>query len=355
MRVNEIIASVAPDRANDAQPAGAVSGMLPSSPHPMNLATNYLGLKLQNPFVAGASPCCDDVDVALRLQDAGASAVVMRSLFEEQIETGIATAPPRDAGGIAPDDADYLVSPEEYLRQIEHLKRTLTIPVIASLNGHHPGSWTNFASQLERAGADAIELNFYQVVTDPAIAADQIEREMLEMTGHVCDAVKIPVAAKLSPYHSGLAQLAVALELVGAAGIVIFNRFYQPDVDTDDLEVQPLLRLSEPGELLLRLRWLAILSPLLRGSLSATGGIHTSAGVVKSLLTGAHTVQLVSVLLRHGPHVIASLREGLEAWMRQHDYTDIDQFRGMLNHQRCRDTAAYERANYIRVLQSWKV
>ncbi len=323
----------------------------------MNLATNYLGLPLSSPFIVGASPCCDDTDFALKLQDAGVSAVVMRSLFEEQIDAShLLAGTKRNAEvGDFPDCADYQLSPTEYLRQIEHLKRTLSIPVIASLNGHHPGTWIKFAAQLERAGADAIELNFYQVVTDPSVAADQVEMEMLAMVGSVSGAVKIPVAAKLSPFHASVAQLAVALELAGAAGMVLFNRFYQPDVNTDDLEVQPLLRLSDPSELLLRLRWLAILSPLVQGSLSVTGGIHTAAGVVKSILTGAHTVQLVSVLLKHGPHVVATLREGLETWMREHGYTDLEQFRGLLNHQRCRNSAAFERANYIRVLQSWKV
>jgi len=323
----------------------------------MNLATNYLGLPLTSPFVVGASPCCDDIEVALRLQDAGAAAIVMRSLFEEQIDASrrLPAAQRSAEAADLSDYADYQLSPAEYLRQIEYLKKTLSIPVIASLNGHHPGSWTDFAAQLERAGADAIELNFYQVVTDPSVAADQVETEMLEMVGIVSGSVRIPVAAKLSPFHASVAQLAVALELAGASGIVLFNRFYQPDVNTEAIDVQPLLRLSEPGELLLRLRWLAILSPLLRGSLSATGGIHTWGGVVKAILTGAHAVQLVSVLLKHGPHVIASLREGLEGWMREHGYTDLSQFRGLLNHQRCRDSGAFERANYIRVLQSWKV
>lgn len=323
----------------------------------MNLATNYLGLSLGSPFIVGASPCGDDLEVAQRLQDAGASALVLRSLFEEQITASRrpASASRENQSADFSDWAAYQFSPDEYLRQLEHLKRSLSIPVIASLNGHHPGSWVDFAARLERAGADAIELNFYQVVTDPAIAADQIETEMLEVMGGVSSRVRIPVAAKLSPFHTSVAQVAVALELAGASGIVLFNRFYQPDLNTDDLDVQPLLRLSDPGELLLRLRWLAILSPLLRGSLGATGGIHSSAGVVKALLAGAHTVQLVSVLLKHGPPVISSLRSGLETWMREHGYSDLDRFRGMLNRQRCRDPSAYERANYIRVLQSWQV
>lgn len=323
----------------------------------MNLATNYLGLSLGSPFIVGASPCCDNVELAQRLQDEGASALVMRSIFEEQIMESFRPPTirrPEEAVDYA-DFANYQLSPAEYLRQIERLKKGVSIPIIASLNGHHTGSWIDFATKLEDAGADAIELNFYHVVTDPTVDADQVETEMLQMVGSVSGSVAIPVAAKLSPFHASVAQLAVALELAGAAGVVVFNRFYQPDVDTEDLEVQPLLRLSDQSELLLRLRWLAILSPLLRGSLSVTGGVHTATGAVKALLTGAHTVQLVSVVLKHGPHVIATIRDGLESWMRQHGYTDLNQFRGLMNHARCRDAATYERANYIRVLQSWKV
>ncbi len=331
--------------------------MLPPTPKLMNLATSYLGLSLPSPFIVGASPCCDDLELARQLEDEGASAVVMRSLFEEQI-TASRQRPAAPCGNEAAeftDYASYQQSPDDYLRQIERLKRTLSIPVIASLNGHHAGCWMDFGAQLERAGADAMELNFYQVVTDPGVAADQVEMEMLEMVGSITGSVRIPVAAKISPFHASIAQLAVALELAGASGVVLFNRFYQPDVNPDELAVQPLLRLSEPSELLLRLRWLAILSPLLRGSLSATGGIHTASGAIKALLTGADTVQLVSVLLRHGPTVIATLRRGLEAWMCEHGYEDLDQFRGMLDHHSSPDSAAYERANYIRVLQSWKV
>jgi dihydroorotate dehydrogenase (fumarate) len=323
----------------------------------MNLATNYLGLTLHSPFVVGASPCCDDTDMARRLQDAGASAVVMRSLFEEQITAEFRpearVSAPQAPGFL--ESADYQFSADEYLRQIEALKHSLSIPVNASLNGQRMGNWVEFALRMEQAGADALEVNFYQVVTDPSVAADLVETEMLEVIGSVSGSVGIPVAAKLSPFHSAMAQHVVALELCGASGIVLFNRFYQPDVNTENLEVQPVLRLSDASELLLRLRWLAILSPLVRGSLCATGGIHTSVGVVKALLTGAHAVQLVSVVLKHGPHVLASLREGLEAWMREYGYSKLEQFRGLLDHKRCKDSTAYERANYIRVLQSWRL
>jgi dihydroorotate dehydrogenase (fumarate) len=325
----------------------------------MNLTTDYLGLTLRNPFIVGASPFCDDVYVARKLQDAGASALIMRSLFEEQIDPAgsdvLASSASAEGYHHFPDFAAYQLGPESYVRQVEHLKSTVTIPVIASLNGRHPGSWLDFARRLEGAGADAIELNFYHVVTDPAIAADQVETEMLRTVGDLTSTVHIPVAVKLSPFHSSVAQLAVALELEGAAGITVFNRFYQPDINIDDIKVQAQLRLSDPAELLLRLRWLAILSPLLSCSLAATGGVHTSADSVKALLTGAHAIQLVSVLLKHGPLFLSTLRLGLEKWMREHNFSEISQFRGLLDLDRCGDPEAFERANYIRVLQSWKV
>lgn len=316
----------------------------------MNLATRYLGLPLRSPFVVGASPLCDDAHLARQLQDAGAGAVVMRSLFEEQLEP-----PPAASGDLGPgfpEYADYQCSPDQYLTQLDLLKEQLTIPVIASLNGHQPGAWTEFAARLERAGADAIELNFYQVVTDPAIAADQVETEMLRTVAEVANAVHIPVAVKLSPFHSSVTQLAIALELAGAAGIVIFNRFFQPDVDPDTLEVRPVLHMSEPSELLLRLRWLAILSPQVRGSLAVSGGVHSPLDAVKALLTGAHAVQVVSVLLRHGPPVLRTLLQGLEIWMQEQGFAELEDFRGRLNLARCRNPSAFERANYIRTLQS---
>lgn len=324
----------------------------------MNIATKYLGLDLCSPFVVGASPFCDSVHLARKLQDAGAGALVMRSLFEEQIEP-----PPRPASGGAiaaggidefPEFADYQLSPEGYVRQVAALKDSVSVPVIASLNGSRPGTWTDFARRLERAGANAIELNFYRVVTDVAIAADQVEAEMLETVGLIAGVVEIPVAVKLSPFHTSIAQLAVALELAGARGVVVFNRFYQPDVNINELEVQPLLRLSEPNETLLRLRWLAILAPHLRGSLAATGGFHTAEDAIKALLTGADIVQVVSVLLRHGAPVLRTLVQGVTKWMAGHGYESLDDFRGMLNMRSARDASAFERANYIRVLQSWK-
>ena len=326
---------------------------------PMDLRTEYLGLALRTPFVVGASPLCDDVASARRLQEAGAGAVVLRSLFEEQIDPptpvpALAVASAQEGEEMFPDYAEYQFSPEAYVRHVVRLKRELAIPVIVSLNGHQLHGWAEVARRMERAGADAIELNFYQVVADPATAADHVEMEMLRITGDVAGSVKIPVAVKLSPFHSSMAQLAVALELVGAAGVVVFNRFYQPDIDIDELTVRPMLRLSEPQELLLRLRWLAILSPLLRGSLAVTGGVHRDADAAKAILAGAHAVQLVSVLLRHGPGVLTSMVHGLTAWMEAHGFSNLSECRGRLNLERCGDAAAFERANYIRTLQSWR-
>ncbi len=321
----------------------------------MNFATNYLGLKLRNPIIVGASPFCDDIEVALQLQDAGAAAMVMRSFFSEQFASPSPALVADSAEGVASSRAVYPFSADQYLRQITHLKQALSIPVIASLNGCYPGSWTSFATQLESAGADAIELNAYQVVASPGVAADQVETGMLETLREIVSAVRIPVSVKISPFHTSVAQLAVALELSGSAGIVVFNRFYQPDMDIHELEVQPQLRLSDRSELLLRLRWLAILSPQLRGSLSASGGIQTADDIVKALLTGAHTVQLVSVLLRHGPRLVTELLIGLQHWMERHGYQEPAQFRGLLNVSRYRDPAAFERANYIHILQSWRM
>jgi len=330
----------------------------------MNLATDYLGLKLRTPFVVGASPFCENTAVARQLQDAGAGALVMRSLFEEQIDAEARALvhhieTPADshseASSYFPQFSEYLLSPERYLGQLADLKRELTIPVIASLNGTRPGGWTDYARRFEAAGADAVELNLYQLVTDGAIPADQVEADMVETVRQVVRAVTVPVAVKISPFHTSPAQFVRALETAGAKGVVLFNRFYQPDFNIEELVVSPQLALSDRSELLLRLRWLAIISPQLRGSLAATGGVHTTTDVVKALLAGAHTVQLVSVLLRHGPRFLTTLVNGLQDWLREHEYDSLDQLRGAMSHRRCPDPAAFERANYIRILQTWHV
>jgi dihydroorotate dehydrogenase (fumarate) len=330
----------------------------------MNLTTTYLGLKLENPLVVGASPFCDNTAAARQLQDAGAAAIVMRSLFEEQIdaeqrallhhvETPAESS--AEATSFFPEISEYQLTPDHYLRQIEHLKASLTIPVIASLNGCRPGGWTDYAQRFESAGADEVELNLYQLVTDASVPADQIEADMLETVASVVRAVKIPVSVKLSPFHTSPANFVADLEALGTKGTVVFNRFYQPDFNIDDLEVLPHLRLSDSSELLLRLRWLAILSPTARGSLAVSGGVHTTEDIIKALLAGAHSVQLVSVLLKNGPRILTSLVGGLKSWMAERGYENIDQLRGALNLGRCPDPSAFERANYIKILQSWRV
>jgi len=330
----------------------------------MQLTTDYLGLKLKNPLMVGASPFCDNIDAASRLEDAGASAIVMRSLFEEQIDyeqramSYLIDTPAEsfaEATSYFPGFSEYQLTPDHYLKQLGHLKGTLRIPVIASLNGYRPGGWTDYARKFEVAGADAIELNLYQLATDPLISGSEIEKGMLATVQDVVSSVKIPVAVKLSAFHTAPAQFATSLEKAGAKGVVLFNRLYQPDFNLEDLEVQPHLRLSDSTELLLRLRWLAVISPHLEGSLACSGGVHNRDDVIKALLAGAHTVQLVSVLLKQGPGVLTMLLEGLRRWMEEHEYNSVNELRGALNLRRCPDPAAHERANYIRILQSWRV
>lgn len=330
----------------------------------MNLNTKYLGLNLQNPLVIGASPYCDTAYVARQLQDAGAAAIVMRSLFEEQIlaeqralthHIEASADSHSEAASYFPAFSEYQLTPDHYLKQVEHLKKTLTIPVIGSLNGCRAGGWTEYAKRIAEAGADGLELNLYQLVTDPTLRAQDVEADMLETVRSVTSSVKVPVAVKISAFHTAPVHFALELEKAGAAGVVFFNRFYQPDFNLEDLEVLPQLKLSDSSELLLRLRWLAISSPHLKSSLSASGGVHTTEDVVKALLAGAHTVQVVSALLKHGPRFITTLLNGLNHWMTEHGYESVEQLRGALNQRHCPDPSAFERANYIKILQSWKV
>jgi dihydroorotate dehydrogenase (fumarate) len=288
----------------------------------------------------------------------------MHSLFEEQIEfeenarfqliDGIGDSNP-EAQNYFPHYDDYSLTPDLYVRQLARLKATLDIPVIASLNGHRPGGWIDQARRLESAGADALELNLYSLATDPDLDADDVESDQLFVVGQVVETVNIPVSVKLSPLHTAPAHFVRQLELRGAKGAVLFNRFYQPDFSIEDLDVHPQLRLSDSSELLLRLRWLAIISPHSGLSLAASGGIHTSTDLIKALLSGAHAAQVVSTILRHGSAAVATLLSGLEAWMREHEYHSPDAMRGALNLARCPNPAAHERANYINVLQSWRV
>ncbi len=327
----------------------------------MDLSVNYMGLPLKSPLMPGASPMADDLTMVRMLEDAGASAIVMFSLFEEQI-TGEELATHRaiedpaesfaEATSYLPPTADYRLGPDEYLDQIRRIKETVGIPVIGSLNGTTLGGWLEHARLIEQAGADALELNVYYLATDLDQSGEIIEETTLGMVKAVKSQVKIPVAVKLSPYYTSVANFASKLVDVGADGLVIFNRFYQPDIDIETLEMMRL-NLSSQSELLLRMRWIAVLSGRVKTSLAASGGVHTVEDAIKVLMTGADTVQVVSALLRHGPNYLAALRQALEKWLEEHEYESLAQLQGSMSLQNTPDPAAYERANYTRLLQSW--
>jgi len=329
----------------------------------MDLSTTYLGLALPHPLITGASPLVDHLDLVRRLEDAGAAAITMHSLFEEQLTMEAAATwqaidahahSHAEAVSYFPRHEDYALAPDQYLEQIRRIKATVAVPVIASLNGISGEGWTSYARQIEQAGADALELNMYLVATNPLESGGAIERRLVETATAVRASVAIPIAVKLSPYLSSLSHLAVSLDGAGVDGLVLFNRFYQPDIDIETLEVVPRLRLSDPSELLLRVRWLAILSGRVRASLAATGGVHAVEDVVKAVMAGAHAVQLVSSLLTHGPERLAVLRQGLATWMEEREYESIGQMRGSMSLARCPDPRAFERGNYMRILQTWR-
>jgi dihydroorotate dehydrogenase (fumarate) len=330
----------------------------------MNLKTQYLGLELNSPFIIGASPLGDDLDMARRLEDSGAAAIVMHSLFEEQL-TNEASALSAFAESIEdsnpeglsyfPESAEYSLGPDEYLSHIAQLKARLSIPVIASLNGRTPGGWVGHAKLMEEAGADALELNIYEVPTDASESGAEIEARVLEVVAGVREKLTIPLAVKLAPFYSSLPHLAREIELAGAKGLVLFNRFYQPDLDIENLNVEPKIFLSTSSELLLRLRWMAILHGKTPLSLSLSGGVHKMHDAIKAIMAGADTIQTVSLILRQGPQALVSLIKDFTAWANEHEYNDIKEMRGCLSHRNSPDPAAFERANYLRVLQLWKV
>ena len=317
----------------------------------VNLRTRWLGLELPHPFVVGASPLSDTVDGVRRLEEAGAAAVVLRSLFEEQVQEPKAPLIPflEDAG---PDT--FAVAPAEYLDLISRIKKTVRIPIVASLNGTSFGPWLEQARAMQNAGADALELNVYAVSTDPWDPPQVIERRTVEIVRAVRALVRIPVSVKLSPFYTSVPHLAQQLELAGADGVVLFNRFYQPDIDVETRSVVRSLRLSDPSELLVRLHETAILAGRFQGSIAVSGGVHSAVDAVKAVACGAHAVQVVSVLLQEGLGQLRRLREGLEAWMERHEETSLDGFRGGLSLLRCPDPRAWERAHYMRILQGWR-
>ncbi len=330
----------------------------------MNLETQYLGLRLKSPFVIGASPLGDDLDMARRLEDAGASALVMHSLFEEQLTSesaavAVITEPFEESYAEAlsyfPESADYSLGPEEYLNHLGRLKKHLGIPVIGSLNGRTPGGWVSHARLMQEAGADALELNIYDVPTEVTESAADVEDRILEVVAGVREKLTIPLAVKLAPFYSSLPHLAATLVGEGVDGLVLFNRFYQPDLDIEDLSVEPKIFLSTSSELLLRLRWMAVLHGKVQASLALSGGVHKFHDAIKGIMAGADVLQLVSLILRHGPQALESLSKDFVRWMVEHDYTSVSEMRGCLSHRNSPDPAAFERANYLRVLQLWKV
>jgi len=329
----------------------------------MDLSTTYLGLKLPHPFMPGASPLVDDLDVVKRLEDAGAAAIVMHSLFEEQIaREQVAAFLHGETHGESYAEALYYfprpdafaLGPEEYLRHLARVKEAVDVPVIASLNGTTLGGWLDYGKAMEQAGADAIELNVYSLPTDPEVTGQEIEDRTVDVLRALKQKIRIPVAVKLSPFYTAPVHFARRLDQAGADGLVLFNRFYQPDIDAENLEVSRHLTLSSPAELPLRLRWLAILSGRLRASLAVTGGVHGALDPVKAIMAGAHAVQMVSALLRGGPEYLRHVREETVAWLQEHEYESLGQLRGSMSLESCPNPAVYERANYMLMLQGWK-
>ena len=326
----------------------------------MNLKTTYLGLELSHPLMPGASPLADDLDSVRRLEDAGAAAIVMRSLFEEQIRreqlrTFLHTEPHGESFAEAlcyfPRPEAFVLGPEEYVEHIGRVKRAVAIPVIASLNGTSRGGWLEYGREIAQAGADALELNVYSIPSSGDENAAAIEGRTVELVRELKATVKIPVAVKLSPFYTSLPHFVSRLESVGVDGVVLFNRFYQPDIDPEGLALKSQLQLSTSAELPLRLQWLALLKDRARCSLAATGGIHDGRDAVKAVMAGADAVQLVSALLHGGPARLQVVLTEMIEWMEEHVYESLAQMKGSMSRAACPDPSVYERANYMLVLQ----
>jgi dihydroorotate dehydrogenase (fumarate) len=328
----------------------------------MDLSTTYMGLPLRNPLVPAASPLSTDIGTIRQMEDAGAAAVVLHSLFEEQISFESqeldhylrhGTESFAEALTYFPEPDDYRLGPDEYLEHIRKAKAAVGIPIIGSLNGVSLGGWIDYAKQMQQAGADGIELNVYFVATNPRLFSEDVDRVYVDILSAVKREVTIPVSIKLSPFFSAMAAMAKRLSAAGADGLVLFNRFYQPDIDLETLEVQPSLVLSSPHELRLPLRWIAILHGTLKSSLAANSGIATGHDVLKVIMAGADVAQVASVLLRRGvPHLATMLAE-MQAWMTEKEYESIAQMKGSMSQKACAEPAAFERANYMKALNSY--
>jgi dihydroorotate dehydrogenase (fumarate) len=329
----------------------------------LDLSTTYLGFTLPHPLMAGASPLADTLDSVRRLEDAGAAAIVLRSLFEEQITReqlgtvhDFIVADEQDARALSyfPRPDDFTFGPEEYLEHVRRIKAGVRVPVIGSLNGTTRAGWLSFARLIQEAGADALELNLYRVSTDPRETGAEVERALLDAVRQVKWSATIPIAVKLSPFYSSVSNLAFELDALGVNGLVLFNRFCQPDIDPEMLVAAPRLHLSTPDELPLRVRWLAILYGRVEASLAATGGVHTAIDALKAVMAGAHAVQVVSALLTNGPAHLARMRRELEHWLEEREYPSLRAAQGCMSLLHSAAPDAFERGSYMRILQSWR-
>ena len=328
----------------------------------IDLSTSYLGLKLKNPVVPSSSPLCEDINAIRRMEDAGAAAVVLQSLFEEQIEyesdeldrfLGEASERGPEAVTQLPELTHRVNGPDDYLEHIRKAKHAVKIPIIASLNGITPGGWLRYAREIEQAGADALELNIYYLPVDPDITGEQVENRYVDLVKSIKGEIHIPLAVKLSPYFSSMANMARKLEAAGADGLVLFNRFYQPDYDIEALEVTPNLVLSTSHELLPRLHWIAILYGSVRSDFALTGGVHSAGDIVKAMMAGAKIAMMTSALLKRGIGFIDTLITELLLWMGDHEYDSIRQMQGSMSRNAVPQPAAFERINYFKVLSSY--
>ncbi len=328
-----------------------------------DLTTTYLGLNLKNPLVASASPISKNIDKTRKLEEAGVSAVVMYSLFEEQIihesleldhYLTRGTDSFAEAMSYLPDGGMYSVGPEKYLNQVAGLKKVLNIPVIGSLNGVSKGGWTRYAKQIQEAGADALELNLYFIPTDPDLTAQELENAQVELVAQVKSAISIPLAVKLSPFVTALPNFARRIVEAGANALVLFNRFYQPDFDLNELEIMHSLDLSTSADLRLPLRWISILHGKVNADFALTSGVHTADDVLKAMMAGAKVAMMASNLLQHGEQVIPSMLNELETWMKEREYVSIKQMQGSMSQKSVKEPAAFERANYMKVLNSYR-
>lgn len=327
-----------------------------------HLNTDYLGFDLKNPIMASASPLTGDLEMLKKLEDAGVAAVVLPSLFEEQVEhEELESQRLSEFGGGSspevmeyfPDVQEYRVGPGDYLELIAKAKNSLEIPVIASLNGHSPGGWVRYAGLMQEAGADALELNVYFVPTDPDLTGKDVEKRVIELVGEVRKGLSIPLTVKIGPYFSSMAHMANRLDFAGADGLVLFNRFLQPDLDLEEMTVVPHLVLSRREEMLLAFRWIAILRDQVGLSLCATSGVHDHLDAVRMLLAGADAVAIASALLRKGPKQVSEILRGLQLWMEEKEYDSVEQLKGSFSQANSPDPEAFERGNYMKALTSY--